>query len=101
MRRRRSDATYMAFFLIVLVIGLLAVLDPFGTASPSRQALGGLVLGPLSIWYAIRGWRRGVFPELSKSKRQENAFQFWFCFIAFALAGVIFTVIGFRAWLGN
>ena len=101
MRRRRSDATYIAFFLVALMIVLLAVLDPFETASPSRRAQWGLVLGPLLIWYAIRGWRKGVFPELSKSSRQESSFQFWFCFVVFALAGTTVTIIGLRASLGN
>jgi hypothetical protein len=101
MRRHRSDATYITLFLVVLVIGLLAVLDPFETVSPSRRALGGLVLGPFSIWYAIRGWRKGVFPELSKSSRHESSFQFWFCFIVFASAGTTLIIIGLRASLGN
>ena len=87
----------IALFLAALSLCVLTIVDPFGTVSYSRRALGGLVLGPVAIWYAFRGWTKGSFPELSRSQRDESSFQFWFCFVTFAAVGWLLTIFGLIA----
>ena len=95
--RGNKDVQYSLFFFAGTAICVLAVLDPFGIASPSRRSLAGLVIGPLAIGYAIYGIAKGAFPELSRSRRNESRFQFWFCFSVFVLIGLAGTFIGIKA----
>ncbi len=60
-----QDARYILFVSLVLIVSMLAVADPFDTASPSFRTFGGLLLGPMAVSYGLRGLRRGTFPELS------------------------------------
>ena len=99
-RKRRSDASYIAFFLVLIAISLFAIFDPFETASPSGRTLGGLVLGPFLIWYAFRGWKKGAFPELSRANRDDSSTQFWFCVLTFNLIGSIVFALGLMALFG-
>ena len=92
-----KDLQYAIFFGVVLVVGLLAVFDPFGTASQSRRTIGGLAFGPFMIGYAFLGLSKGQFPELSKGRREVSPIQFWFCFLVFLVSGCSVTWLGLKA----
>jgi len=92
---------YAIFFAVAVVLALCAVIDPFGTASFSRRTVGGIVIGPMLIFYAFYGLSKGRFPEFSRSVRSINRLQFWFCFWTFLIIGGALTLLGLKALVAS
>ncbi len=97
MSRRFQDIKTAALFSVVLLILILAITDPWNTASYSARSFGGLAIGVLSLGYAVRGFFKGRFPELPTASKSAGPLQFWFCFSVFVLMGVGSVWIGLGA----
>jgi hypothetical protein len=91
--QRRKDLRVAAFFVVAVILVVVAVF----VGQPGRRSIGGLVLGPMMIGYALYGLSKGNFTELSKSNRGASPAQFWFVFGVFASCGVAMLVIGIEA----
>jgi hypothetical protein len=87
------DRQYVLFFVVATAVVVLALINPLD-AAPSRRAAAGLIFGPILIAYALYGLRKGQFPELSRSSKEDSLIQFWFCAICFLIAGFGVTLLG-------